>query len=65
MDIWFSGHSCLTFVFQCRADQCVFGYSELKRSYGLGFPRAGKAGLRDFPMAKPEGNPKEQLCFLK
>ena len=26
------------------------------------FPRAGRAALRDFPRAKPEGNPEEQPC---
>ena len=27
-----------------------------------GFPRAGGAASRDFPRAKPEGNPEEQPC---
>ena len=27
-----------------------------------GFPRTGRAASRDFPMAKPEGNPREQPC---
>ena len=29
---------------------------------GQGFPRAGRTALRDFPRAKPEGNPEEQPC---
>ena len=31
-----------------------------KRREGRGFPRAGRA--RDFPRAKPEGNPSFWLC---
>ena len=28
----------------------------------MGFPRAGMAAPRNFPRAKPEGNPEEQPC---
>ena len=38
------------------------GKSKLKRREGRGFPRAGRAALRDFLRAKPEGNPEEQPC---
>ena len=36
-----------------------------KRRDGRGFPRAGRAALRDFPRAKPEGYPEEQPCQPK
>ena len=33
-----------------------------KRREGRDFPRAGRAAPRDFPKAKPKGNPEEQPC---
>ena len=41
-----------------RQDKWVrLGKSEKKRREGRGFPRAGRAAPRDFPRAKPVGNP--------
>ena len=32
------------------------------RRDGRSFPRAGRAAPKDFPRAKPEGNPEAQPC---
>ena len=40
------------------------GLIRVKEKGWTGFSRSGRAAPRDFPRAKPEGNPKEQLEIL-
>ena len=40
----------------------ILGVIRVKEGGRTGLPRAGRAVPRDFPRAKPEGNPEEQLC---
>ena len=40
----------------------ILGVIRVKEGGRTGLPRAGRAVPRDFPRAKPEENPEEQLC---